>query len=92
MIAQQIKKIINCFFSPIFLPLISNLTRKFRSSWSDNELRERSKLAKNIEESLNELENKKIAFFASSKLLSPILSHFPIPSEIMKLPNHYLKI
>ena len=31
------------------------------------------------------MENWKIAFFASSKLLSPILSYFPIPSERMKL-------
>ena len=28
-----------CFFSPIFLALISCLNRKFRSFWSDNELR-----------------------------------------------------
>ena len=72
MVAQQIKKIINCFFLRFFLPLISSLTCKFRSFWSDNELRKRSKLAK-------------IAFFASSKLLSPILSYFPIPNERMKL-------
>ena len=30
------------FFLRFFLPLISSRTRKFRSFWSDNELRERS--------------------------------------------------
>ena len=36
------------FFCHFFLPSISSLTRKFRSFLSDNQLRERSKLVKNI--------------------------------------------
>ena len=37
---NRLKK--NCFCSPIFLPSISSLTRKFRFFLSDNKLRERS--------------------------------------------------
>ena len=44
-------------FLRFFLTLISSLTRKFRSFSSDNQLRKRSNLEKNIYRSLNELEN-----------------------------------
>ena len=65
---------------------IFSLTREFCSFWWNNGPREGFSLAKNIQRSLNEFENCKIGFFfAFSLLSSPVLSHFPISSESIKL-------